>query len=258
MIKLNCKIKLSLFLILGRGIDMEDYLKLANSSIVFILAILLISFVLIQSIIFLIVAWRRGKEIGISRHKMMNTVKSSAIFSIVPSIPIVISLIAIIPILGIPFSWLRLSIIGSAPYELISADIGAKSMGIERLGAEGYTSEVFINSMWVMSIGIIWGLLMCIFFLRKYESKMKSIKNKDSKWMTILINSLFFGMLSVFLGSPIVKGGVSLLVLVSSGIIMWFITYIGKRIKKEWINNFSLAISMVGGMTLAILFTRVI
>lgn len=237
---------------------MKDYLEIANSSIVFILAIILILFVLIQSIIFLIIAWKRGKEIGLSKQKMINTVKTSAVFSIVPSIPIVISLIAIVPILGIPFSWLRLSIIGSAPYELISADIGAKSMGIENLGAEGYTSEVFANSMWVMSIGIIWGLLMCILFLKKYQSKMKSIKNKDSKWMTILINALFFGMLSVFLGSPIVKGGVSLMVLVSSGIIMWLITYIGRKTKKEWINNFSLAISMVGGMALAILFIRVL
>lgn len=234
---------------------MKEYLTTANSSIIFILAAIVILFVLIQSIVFLIAALKRGKEIGLSREKMLSTIRSSAIFSIVPSLPIVISLIAIVPILGIPFSWLRLSIIGSAPYELISAEIGAKSMGVEKLGAEGYTSYVFANSMWVMSIGIIWGLLMCIFFLKRYQNKMKNIKKDDSKWSAILINALFFGMLSVFIGPPFVQGGVALPVLLCSAVIMLFLSKIAKKFNLNWLNNFALALSMLGGMAMAIVFS---
>lgn len=233
-----------------------NYLSIANSSILYILCAAVILFVLIQSIIFLRISLKRGKEIGLSKEKMYQAIKTSAIFSIIPSLPIVVSLIAIAPILGIPFSWLRLSIIGSAPYELIAADIGAKSMGIEKLGAEGYTSFVFANSMWVMSIGIIWGLLLCIFFLKKYQSKMKNIQSKDSKWMTILVNALFFGMLSVFIGPPVVKGGLSLAVLLSSGIIMTILTLIAVKNKIKWLNEFSLSISMISGMILAIFFAK--
>jgi hypothetical protein len=236
---------------------MKDYKTIANSHIVYLLCSAVILFVLIQSIIFLVKSWKRGKQLGMSREKMLKAVKTSAVFSIVPSIPIVISLISIAPVLGIPFSWLRLSIVGSAPYELIAADIGAKSMGIEKLGADGYTGQVFANSMWVMTKGILWGLLMCIFFLKKYQNRMKNIKSKDSKWMTILINALFFGMLSVFIGPPIVKGGIALAVLASSAIIMTILTFIAKKAKLGWLNEFALSISMVGGMALAILYAKI-
>lgn len=235
---------------------MQNYLDIANSGIVYLLTSLVIIFVLIQSIIFLRMAWKRGVELGITKEKMLKTVKSSCVFSIVPSLPIVISLIAIAPVLGIPFSWLRLSIIGSAPYELIAADIGAKSMGVEKLGADGYTASVFANSMWVMTIGIIWGLLLCIFFLKKYQNKMKNIQKNDSKWMTIFINALFFGMLSVFIGPPIVKGGLALAVLLSSAFIMVGLTYIAKKIKINWLNEFALSISMVAGMVLAVFYAK--
>ncbi|QUH30473.1 DUF5058 family protein [Vallitalea guaymasensis] len=237
---------------------MKDYMEIANSNIIFILAAVLILFVLIQCVVFLVISWKRGIAIGMSKEKMMSAVKSSAIFSIVPSIPIIISLIAIAPVLGIPFSWMRLSIVGSAPYELISADIGAKSMGVAKLGAEGYTSLVFGNSMWIMSIGIIWGLLFCIIGLKWYQNKMKNIQKKDSNWLAILINALFFGMLSVFIGPPIVEGGVALLVLLSSGIIMTLLTFIGNKFKLDWINNFSLAVSMLCGMILAVVYTGIL
>lgn len=235
---------------------MKDYLSIANGSILYILAAAVILFVLIQSFIFLSMSWKRGKELGMSKEKMLQTVKTSAVFSIVPSLPIVISLIAIAPIIGIPFSWLRLSIVGSAPYELISADIGARSMGIEKLGAQGYTSQVFANSMWVMTIGIIWGLLLCIFFLKKYQRGMKNIQARDSKWMTIFVNALFFGMLSVFIGPPVVKGGISLAVLLSSAVVMTLLTYISKKMKAAWLNEFTLSISMVSGMILAVFYAR--
>ncbi len=233
---------------------MSKYLDVANGNLMYLLAAAVILFVLVQSVVFLIAAWKRGVDIGIDKRKMLEAVKSSAVFSIVPSLPIIISLIALSPILGMPFSWLRLSIVGSASYELIAAEIGAKSMGVGKLGSEGYTAQVFSNSMWVMSIGIIWGLLMCILFLKKYLSKISKVHTTDSKWAEIMVNALFFGMLSVFLGRPVVAGGIQLLVLVSSAAIMLIITYLGKKLRQQWIHDFSLAISMIAGMALAILF----
>lgn len=231
---------------------MKEYLQISNGSIMYILASILILFVLVQSFVFLFIALKRGKEIGIRKEVITSTIRSSIILSIVPSLPIVISLIAIAPILGIPFSWLRLSIIGSAPYELISAEIGAKSMGIASLGADGYTAEVFANSMWIMSIGIIWGLVLCIFFLKKYQGRLRDVKKKDSSWVTILIHALFFGMLSVFIGPPLVQGGSSLYVLLFSAFVMLALTYFANKFKLSWVHNFSLAVSMLSGMTLAV------
>lgn len=233
-----------------------DYMKVANGPILFMLAGAVIIFVLFQSVVFLKMAWKRGLEIGLTKEKLMETVKTSAVFAIVPSIPIVIALIAIAPVLGTPFSWMRLSVIGSQSYELIAAGIGASSMGIESIADPGYTAEVFSNSMWVMSIGIIWGLLLCIFAMKWYQGKMKNVKKKDSTWAEIMISALFFGMLSVFLGRPITEGGLSLLVLICSALVMLLITYIAKVTKQQWIKDFALSVSMVAGMGFAVLFTQ--
>ena len=236
---------------------MNDYLSIANSSFIYMLGIIIVSFVMIQSFIFLIRAWKEGVRIGLSKKAMTDAIKSSAIFSIVPSLPIIISLIAMAPVLGLPFPWIRLSVVGSAPYEHLSANVGAQSMGIKGVGGAGYTAEVFANSMWVMSFGIIWGLLLVILFLKKLQTKMDNIKKKDSRWLEILISSLYFGMLSVFIGQPVVEGGVPLATILSGAAIMSFLTYIIKRFDIKWLNNFALAISMVGAMALAILYSNI-
>ena len=232
-----------------------DYLEIANGGLLYALAGLVICFVVVQSIVFLRMAYKRGLAIGMTREKMMETVKTSAVFAIVPSIPIVISLMAIAPVLGIPFSWMRLSVIGSQSYELIAAGIGASSMGVENLGDPGYTAEVFSNSMWVMSVGIIWGLVLSIFVLKKYLKNIKNVQKKDGAWAEIMINALFFGMLSVFLGQPIVAGGLPLLVLLGSAFVMLVLTKISDKMTLPWLKDFALSVSMVAGMGLAILLT---
>ncbi len=233
-----------------------NYLDIANSKLLYLLAGILILYVIIICVIFLYISIKKANALGIKSSTIRETVVTSAVFSIVPSIPIVLSLIAIAPVLGLPFSWMRLSVIGSSSYELIAADIGAKSMGIESLGGTGYTPQVFTNSMWVMSIGIIWGLVLCVFALKFYEKKLKTIKSKDSRWGEILISALFFGMLSVFLGRPITSGGASLYVLLMSGLIMAVLTFIGKKTKVSAIQEFSLPVSMIGGMAFAILLAN--
>jgi hypothetical protein len=234
---------------------MADYLSIANAPFVYAVCGIVLLFVLLQSVISLRIAWKRGLSIGMDRGRMLAVVRSSAVFSIVPSLPIVISLMAIAPVLGLPFSWLRLSVIGSAPYELIAAGIGAKSMGIGDLGAPGYTAQVFGNSMWVMTLGILGGLVLCIFTLKKYQGRMSHIGRKDGKWAAILVNALFFGMLSVFIGPPAVQGGSKLAVMLFSAIVMLGMTWFAKRIRSRSLEEFAMSLSMLCGMAFAVLWT---
>jgi len=173
------------------------------------------------------------------------------VFSIVPSIPIVIALMAMAPVLGIPFPWIRLSIIGSSVYELLSANIGAQSMGISGLGGDGYTAVVFANSLWVMSVGIIWGLVASIIGLKKYQNRIQKSRGKDSKWTEIFVLSLYFGMISVFIGQPIVEGGIALYTMIFSAAVMGLITFIINKFKLKRLGDFALSISMVLGMVFA-------
>ena len=49
---------------------MNDIKALSNGTFLYVAGAVVISFVLIQSVVFLIKAWKRGKEIGLSTKKM--------------------------------------------------------------------------------------------------------------------------------------------------------------------------------------------
>lgn len=259
---------------------MDDYLKVANSSFLFVMGAMVFFFIIIQSALFLRKGLIRGNEIGMERKKLMGSIKQSVIFSIVPSLPIIISLIAMVPVLGLYFPWIRLSIIGSAPYELIAADIGSKAMGIEGLGAPGYTAQVFGNCMWIMTLGIIWELVLVVLFLKFISKRIQNAKSKDARWIAILIPALFAGLLSVFLGEAFASGilailpspgtttgifegvinglkgdGLGFVVVSISMLTMLFFNWLVKTYKLEWLNNFSMAFSMIIGMAAAVVIS---
>ena len=129
-------------------------------------------------------------------------------------------------------------------------------MGISHLGGSGYTVQVFSNSMWIMSLGIIWGMLFSILFLKRFSSGLISAQKKDSTRIEIIITALYFGMLSVFVGPPIVGGGIQLYTLAVSALLMVIITQLTRH--KESAGDYAFTLSMVGGMVFAALWANLI
>jgi hypothetical protein len=190
---------------------MDDYLEIANSSYFYLWGGIILLVIMIQAILFIRLAWKEGKRIGLTGKRMLQGLRAGMVAAIIPSISIVIALIAMSGSLGIPFPWIRLSVIGSAPYELIAAGIGATSMGVKSLGGEGYNQYVFANSAWVMTIGAMWSGLIVFFFLKKIKKQYAKIEKKDPNWMKIITLAAFFGVVCIFLPQPIVAGGVPLI-----------------------------------------------
>ena len=67
------------------------------------------------SLVYLKKAYTHCLELGISKEDLKNVIKSSLVFSIVPSLSIVVGLFALISVLGTVWSWWRLSVIGHFP-----------------------------------------------------------------------------------------------------------------------------------------------
>ena len=80
----------------------------SNSVFLFVVAGLIISFVLAQSIFFLFKAWKRAKEIGMEKEVLKRVVKSSAFFTIAPAVAIILGVITLSKFLGLSLPWLRL------------------------------------------------------------------------------------------------------------------------------------------------------
>jgi len=107
---------------------MSTHLQLANSTTMAILCGITILIVLLQPVIFMIVAFKRGKELNMTDQEMKEAARSSAIFSIIPSLPIIVSYLLLVPSLGRYFPWLRLSVVGSAAYETMVANMAAEAL----------------------------------------------------------------------------------------------------------------------------------
>ena len=89
---------------------------------------LLLGIVLWQSAVFIRRALKRARELGIAKERLKHAVRVAALTSIVPSIAIVVALLTLAPVLGLPFSWARLSIIGALvlPILILSGVLAAR------------------------------------------------------------------------------------------------------------------------------------
>ena len=235
------------------------FFDVANGPVLYVLAGLIVLFVLTQSLLFLRKAWKEAKRIGITAAQLKKAVTSSAIFSVVPSLPIIISLFAMMPLLGIPLPWIRLSVVGSASYELVAAESAASGLGYSSMSeAASGGPAAFAAIAIVMTIGIIWGLSFSTVYQKKLQSSMSSIREKDTRWAALLVDCLFVGLASAFGGQLIATGGVTLLTLLTSLALMVLLTLLSRKKGFRWLESFAMSISMVGSMAMAIVYTNLL
>lgn len=235
-----------------------------NSPILFVLAGIVIAVVLAQSIYFLVMAIRRAKAIGMDMTKIKKTISGSAIFTIVPAIAIVISIIALSKDLGLPLPWLRLSVIGSLSYETVAAANAENAMGVV-IGSGNINAQQYITIVSVMTISIMVGIWLAPVLSKKLLGGMSNIEKRDKKWGDLLQNALFIGMISAFLGFVFsdfasvftgnTAGLVPIFVFLVSALVMLLAAVLLKLTKIRAISDYALPISMILGMAAAIPLT---
>lgn len=234
-----------------------------NSTFLYIVAICVIIFVLAQSAFFLIRAYRRGKELGISADKLKRTIISTAVFTIAPAVSILIGVITLSKFLGIPLPWIRMSVIGALTYELPAATSTANALGIS-LSETITDPKIYSAIAWVMTLGIMPSIILPPILMKKIQGGVVKLKNKDSKWGDLFMASLFLGMISAFLGMVFANirsglaGWIPIFVLLVSAAIMAICGLLIKKLNWKWLETYALAISMVGAMIFAVLITPVI
>lgn len=234
-----------------------------NSMFMYIVAVCVIIFVLAQSVFFLVRAYRRGKQLGISRAKLKKTVVSTAVFTIAPAISILIGIVTLSKFLGIPLPWIRMSVIGALTYELPAATSTANALGIS-LSQMVSDPKVYSAIAWVMTLGIMPSIILPPILMKKIQGGVVKLRNKDSKWGDIFMTSLFLGMISAFLGMVFsdvrsgLSGWIPVFVLLVSAALMGLIGLLIKKCNLKWLETYALAISMVGAMVFAALITPVI
>lgn len=242
---------------------------LLNSTPLYLISGFIILFVAGISVFFLVRSYRAGLAIGMDKVKLKRAITSSITFSILPSVSILLGVIALSGTLGIPLPWLRLSVVGALHYETSVADIAAKSFGLSGLNAAEMTLEAFTTIALLMTIGIIWGCVCTILFGKGYCKKLKtgsSKKNSGKNFGDLAMTAMFIGLITAYTGSYIaqliqIQDGVlvvtgeylQLVAFAFSALTMAVFTYFAEKKKMVWLDNFSIAGSMLAGMTAAVI-----
>ena len=246
---------------------MEQFLEQANSSKMYILVACIVALVLFQAFLFLIRAWREGKRSGMDMKKLKKVVISSATFSFLPSVAILIGVLALAPSLGVPLPWARLSVVGSLQYEGPTANNVAKGLGLGELPSDLMNAEGFASIAFAMTLGVMSTSFVILFAYKAYQKKMTAAATKDSKLTDVLFTAGFMGMVAAYVGDAFGKlrtmtlesGEIRkpnilyLLACIVSAIFMAFFTYLIKKKKIAWLDNYAFAFSMLLGMAAAVI-----
>ena len=232
-----------------------EHLAIANSPALFAAIAVLLIGVFVMAFAFFRMASARAMELGVEKSTTSKVIRSAATTSIIPSVAIILGLMTLIPVLGVPVAWGRLSIVGSLMYEVLTATVGATSAGAEGLGRAGFTPEAWANSVWIMTIGVIPGLLLATFALKKYKETISKATAKNALWQGVFVGTIMIAVFANFSVPAIFKGGDDLLAVVVSAATMGLLTLISKKSKASWLGEYSLSLSIIMALVAIIVKT---
>lgn len=233
--------------------------------IIFVFGGIIAVTVIIMSLVFIKKALKRATAIGMDKKIIKNTITSSAIFSIVPSMPIVIGVGIMSSYMGLAIPWIRLTVIGALQYEIIAMDQ-------VNLTTQLATPALIATAFVIMTIAILSGPIFNMVFYKKYQTKLKDLGDKDKTMLDNLTGALLGGLLAgiasyiiaggIFGGSSDftqdgsieVNGTVTLLTLLTSAVIMALCGLGMKVFKWKWMENYALPITILGSIGAAFLF----
>ncbi|MGN0248862.1 MAG: DUF5058 family protein [Lachnospiraceae bacterium] len=211
------------------------------------------------SLVYLKKAYSRCLEMGITKEELKKVIKSSVVFSIVPSLSIVVGLFALISVLGVVWSWWRLSVIGSLSYEsLISSSVSTAlgfSSNAEMLA--NATGREFGVVMILMSIGMLSGFLILIPFGKKLSMSVNKTEN-SSTWKYVLSGTFMLCLFAVYVPVLLFGDTIQAAVMLTGLVIAVGLGILAKKSPKlRWLGDFIMAFSMIGGMISSILWTSI-
>lgn len=235
---------------------MKTYLEVAQSGLLYILVIIGLLFMLALCLFFYIKSYRHAVELGISKNTIQKIHKNTLTITVVPSLSIVVGLISLSAVIGLPWAWFRLSVVGSVSYELIAAQLATSSLGYaEMTSAAQSDASTFGAIMIVMSIGIIAGIFVNALFGKQIINGANKIGQAKGDFGQI-VNSCFMpALMAVLIPFQLFQGMITTLVFFTSiGIALLF----GFLIKKTgwlWLGDFVMAFVLLLGMASAVFWS---
>ena len=207
------------------------FLEIMSSPILFVLVGLGVLYILVFCGITLVRSYRHGLAIGLSKEQLRTAITSSSIYSIVPSISIVVGLISLSTVIGVPWAWFRLSVVGASLVGTV---------------------------MFVMSIGIMAGVIAILLFGPRIMKGVSGLRSKHGAWGALMTGVLSMAIIEAFLPLQLVKGPVYIAVVITSIVVTVLQLFLIKLTGWKWWNNFIMAVTLLVGMASSLLWTNLL
>ena len=238
-----------------------------NAPFMYLLCGGIILFVALVCVFFMLRAYRAGKALGIDTAKMKRVITASATFTLLPSVGILLGVIALSGSLGTPWPWLRLSVIGALHYETQVAEAAAEAVGLQSLSASLMTPAAFSTICLLMSVCIMWGMVFSVLFNKRYLKRLGSgggAGQAGGGFGDRAMTAMFIGLICAYMGSyiggfvsgngrlaftgPWIPLGVVAVACVSMAGFLWLY----EKKNAVWVESFSIAGSMILAMAAAV------
>ncbi len=226
----------------------KGYLEIANSPIMWLMVIPTVFMVCVQAWAFIKNAKDAGPLVDLSKQDIKEAIRAGAICSIGPGLSMFTAMIAMMSILGGPFAWLRLSIIGTITTEMLGATAGAEAMGVN-LGGPEYGIIAFACSVWIITLNT-WGFFIVnLLFAHRMEKIKVAVERRDIYMFNAVGSCVMIGCISMFLAGQM-KGGIGKFsAAIAAFVIMLALMKIAQKFPK--LTEYNLGIALIAGILVA-------
>ncbi|EOH98107.1 DUF5058 family protein [Enterococcus pallens] len=230
-----------------------EFLKVANGLPMLIICALIVIIVIAQPIIMSLMARKRALQIGMTNGDVKKVIKSTALFSIIPSVPILASYLILVPALGKYFPWMRLSVVGSVTYETMVANMAAESFDYANIYNTDFPVGVFLSILLILTLGILGGNIFNLIFLKSYEKGVRKLMERNAVLIPVITSAVFVALYGTLSAPTLTNIGnpVAILTFLVAGGVAVLVNHIAKTHPK--MKEHAFTISLLAGMIFACL-----
>lgn len=233
----------------------QEVVKFANSAGAWITASFIVILVIMQAILYARHAFKTAEKINLDKKVCNKAFKVGMVTSIGPVIAIFIVMVGLMAVIGGPMAWMRLSIIGAAPTELTAAPVGAEAIGVE-FGGPDYDLRGLSASWWTMAVNGIGWLLFVGLFASRLEVIREKVSGNDAAWLAVITVAATLGAFGYLTSQHIVAGGGTLISAIVGAVVMVALGIAMEKMPKlRVLKEYSLGISMLVGVIMAVLLS---
>lgn len=230
-------------------------LSAANLPVLWICALGVFAVIIVQTIIYVRAARVAAPAAGMSQEELKTSFRAGAVSAVGPSLAVALVAIALLAVFGAPAVLVRIGLIGSVSFETGAASISAGTMGAE-LGGPTYTQSVFAVAFMAMSLGGAMWIVATLVLTPLLKRGDVSLRKVNPAIMTVVPAAALLGAFFALGLGELPKSGNHVVAFLASAVTMGLCLGVGHLVKRRWIKEWSLGVSILVGLIVTYLVVQ--